>query len=85
MTKLKTSVAAAILSVAIAGPVFAAGSQGGGPIGPGSRHGLTPQPRPIHHVTHRSGFLGAYNQWNARDDSLEPHWQPPGLRSANGG
>ena len=80
---IKTLGAVAILSVAIASPVFAAGNEAGGPIGPAGRHRLAPQPR--HHVTHRSGFLGAYNQWNGRHESTSPDREPPWLGSANGG
>jgi hypothetical protein len=49
MTNLKTLAAIAMLSAAAASPVFAAGQEGGGPIGPGSSNGLTPQPGPMFH------------------------------------
>jgi hypothetical protein len=49
MTNLKTLAAIAMLSAAAASPVFAAGQEGGGPIGPGSSNGLTPQPGPVFH------------------------------------
>jgi hypothetical protein len=85
MTKLRTLTAFAILSAAIASPVFAAHHEGGGPIGPGSRYGLTPQPRPTYHAYDQRGFHGAYNQWNVRTDSSDRDREPPWLRSANGG
>jgi len=43
MTKTKILSAVIILSAATATPVFA---QDGGPLGPGSRYGLEPQPGP---------------------------------------
>jgi hypothetical protein len=66
MTSMKTLSAVLVLSAAIASPVFAAGREGGGPIGPGNRDGLTPQPRAtVHHVAYRhSSFRGAYNRWD---------------------
>jgi hypothetical protein len=90
MTKLKTLTAVVAILSAIAGPAFAAGPEGGGVIGPGSRDGLTPQPSPIHHhvwLHHRSSLRGAYNQWNGRDDTglSERDHEPPWLSSANGG
>jgi hypothetical protein len=83
MTNLKPFIAVAILSVAMASPAFAAGDGGGGPIGPAGRYRLAPQPK--HHVMHRSGFLGAYNQWNGGYESRSPDREPPWLGSANGG
>jgi hypothetical protein len=85
--------AALILSAGIASPIFAAGQEGGGPIGPGN--GLTPQPGPIYHQSwayHR----GAYNQWNGHYDPEFQHnneelgfsgrdRSPPRLSSAHGG
>jgi hypothetical protein len=44
MTRMKILSAALVVSAAIASPVFAGGREGGGPIGPGSSNGLTPQP-----------------------------------------
>lgn len=66
MTSMKTLSVVIVLSAAIASPAFAAGAEGGGPIGPGSRNGLTPQPRAsVHHVAYRhSSFRGAYNRWD---------------------
>ena len=67
MTSMKTLSAALVLSVAIASPVFAAGQEGGGPIGPGSRNGLTPQAKAtVHHVSadRHGSFRGAYNRWD---------------------
>jgi hypothetical protein len=49
MTNLKTLATIAMLSAAAASPVFAAGQEGGGPIGPGSSNGLTPQSGPMFH------------------------------------
>jgi hypothetical protein len=49
MTKIKTTCIIAILSAVIACPAFAGGQEGGGPYGPGSRDGLTPQNGPIFH------------------------------------
>jgi hypothetical protein len=46
---MKILSAALVVSAAIASPVFAGGQEGGGPIGPGSSNGLTPQPGPIYH------------------------------------
>jgi hypothetical protein len=66
MISMKTLSAVLVLSAAVASPVFAAGEEGGGPIGPGSRNGLTPQPRAtVHRVaySHRS-FRGAYSRWD---------------------
>jgi len=90
MTKLKTLTAVAAILSAIAGPAFAAGPEGGGVIGPGSRNGLTPQPTTIHHhawLHHRSSFRGAYNQWNGRYDTGlgDRDHEPPWLSSAHGG
>jgi len=85
MTKLGTLTALAILSAAIASPVFAADHEGGGPIGPGSRYGLTPQPRPTYHAYDQRGINGVYNQWNGRDDPSDPDREPQWLRSAHGG
>jgi hypothetical protein len=85
MTKFRTLTAFAILSAAIASPVFAADNEGGGPIGPGSRYGLTPQPRLTYHAYDQQRFHGAYNQWNGRHDSSDRDREPPGLRSAHGG
>jgi len=75
MTKLKTLAAVAMLSAAVASPVFAAGEQGGGPIGPGSRDGLTPQPGPMYHGFSESLFspsvchCDAMNRMDRRDRS----------------
>jgi hypothetical protein len=85
MSNLKTLSAIAILSVAMVSPVFAAGNDGGGRIGPGGRYRPTPQSRPIQHVTPRSGFLGANNQWDGRYESSSPDREPRWLGSANGG
>jgi hypothetical protein len=85
MTKLRTLAAFVILSAAIASPVFAADNEGGGPIGPGSRYGLTPQPWPTYHAYDQRRFHGAYNQWNGRYDSGDRDREPPWLRSAHGG
>jgi hypothetical protein len=49
MTNLKTLATIAMLAAAAASPVFAGGLDGGGPIGPGSSNGLTPQRGPIFH------------------------------------
>jgi hypothetical protein len=93
MTRMKILSAALVVSAAIASPVFAAGQEGGGPIGPGNSNGLTPQPGPIYHqgwAYHR----GAYNQWNGdyefRRDREDlgfsgRHRTPPWLSSAHGG
>ena len=56
MTNLKTLATIAMLSAAAASPVFTAGQEGGGPIGPGSSNGLTPQPGPIFHGFSESLF-----------------------------
>jgi hypothetical protein len=56
MTNLKTLATVAMLSAATASPVFAAGQEGGGPIGPGSSNGLTPQPGPMFHGFSESLF-----------------------------
>jgi hypothetical protein len=56
MTNLKTLATLAMLSAAAASPVFAAGQEGGGPIGPGSSNGLTPQPGPMFHGFSESLF-----------------------------
>ena len=55
MTNFKTLATIAMLSAA-ASPVFAAGQEGGGPIGPGSSNGLTPQPGPMYHGFSESLF-----------------------------
>jgi hypothetical protein len=68
MTNLRTLSAALILSAAIVTPVLA---QDAGPIGPGSRDGLTPQPGATYHhsrMHHRSGFRVAYNRWYGHYD-----------------
>ena len=67
MSKFRTLSAALFLSAAIASPAFAAGDEGGGPIGPGSRNGLTPQPAVTYHharAHHHRGFRGAYNRYD---------------------
>jgi hypothetical protein len=56
MTSLKTLATIAMLSAATTSPVFAAGQEGGGPIGPGSSNGLTPQPGPMFHGFSESLF-----------------------------
>jgi hypothetical protein len=47
MRKLELLSAAAIVAAAITSPVLA--QVGGGPIGPGSRDGLQPQPGPVYY------------------------------------
>jgi hypothetical protein len=75
MTNLKTLAAIAILSAATASPVFAAGQEGGGPIGPGSSNGLTPQPGPMFQGFRESlfssdmGHRDAMNSMTRRDRS----------------
>jgi len=67
MTNLTTLATIAMLAAATASPVFAAGQEGGGPIGPGSRNGLTPQAKAtVHHVSadRHGSFRGAYNRWD---------------------
>jgi hypothetical protein len=71
MSKFRMMSAALLLAAAVASPAFAAGDEGGGPIGPGSRNGLTPQPGVTHHhalAHHRYGFRRAYNRWNGHYD-----------------
>ena len=71
MLKFRIVSAALFVAAVIASPALAAGDEGGGPIGPGSSNGLTPQPGVTrHHVLahHRHGFRGAYNRWNGHYD-----------------
>jgi hypothetical protein len=81
MTNIKMLSAAVILAF-IASPVFA-GGQGAGPIGPGSRDGLTPQPGPIYHgfseslFSPNAGHRDTMNRMNRRDGSK------PGGRSVS--
>ena len=67
MTKMKALGAVLVLSAIIAAPVFA---QGIGVAGPGSRHGLKPQPGSISRhvrVHHRRYVRGAYTQTRPND------------------
>ena len=64
MTNFKTLATIAMLSAA-ASPVFAAGQEGGGPIGPGSSNGLTPQPGSMYHGFSESLFSPYMGQPNA--------------------
>ena len=75
MTNLTTLATIAMLAAATASPVFAAGQEGGGPIGPGSSNGLTPQPGPMFHGFSESlfapymGHRDAMNSMTRRDRS----------------
>jgi hypothetical protein len=84
MTRIKTISAIAILSAAIATPVLA---QDAGPIGPGSRYGLEPQPGPTYYQSYGESdapFLAPRHYrhgFNGRDHSRvggqSPSLKPP--------
>ena len=75
MTNTKILRAVIILSAAFATPVFA---QDGGPLGPGSRYGLEPQPGPTYYGR------GDY-QWNGFAPFDETHSRSWLERSKPGG